>query len=157
MSQSNNIESWLQFQLRVLVKDELTPIYFSTGFIDDIPDDTPQRWQVAVVMIYRCVVSDLMGVVTPKYRDDHDAFFHAIRTLNPYKENGTNLWYGVDLFSTDKLVEIIEKYFPTGGPYDPSVNPVFIQELKDIFALHNVPWSDAPLLPVVANDHSSDA
>jgi hypothetical protein len=157
MSQSNTVESWLQFQLRVLTQDELSPSYFSTGFIDGIPDRTPQRWQLAVDMMYRCIVSGLVGVVTPRYRNDHDAFFHAIRILNPYDERGINLWYGVDLFSTDALVELIGKYFPETGQYDGTVNPVFIQELKDIFAEHNVPWSDAPLLPIVTNDHSASA
>jgi hypothetical protein len=157
MSQSNTVESWLQFQLRALARDELSPIYFSTGYIDDIPDDAPQRWQLAVDMIYRCVVSGLMGVVTPRYRNDHNAFFHAIRTLNPYTESGVNLWYGADLFSTDSLVELIDKYFPKTGPYDPLVNPAFIHELKDIFAQHDVPWSDAPLLPIITNDHSASA
>ncbi len=67
------------------------------------------------------------------------------------------LWHGGDLCPTERLLELIDKYIPEAGPYDRPVNPAFIQELKDIFAQHNVPWSDAPLLPIILNDHSAGA
>jgi hypothetical protein len=157
MSKQDNIELWLQRQLRFLSKDELSPAFFSASAIAEVQDGTIERWQLAVDMIYRCIISGLIGVLTPKYRDDHDAFFHAIRTLSPYGESGINLWHGADLFSTDELVEIVEKHFPAADPYDPSVNPAFIQELKDIFGQHGVPWSDATPLLVVANGQSASA
>jgi hypothetical protein len=158
MSPSNNVESWLQFHLQLLARDDLSPASFLSGRIDDIPDRTPQRWQLAVDMMYRCIVSGLMGVHTPKYRNDHDAFFHVLRTFEPYGVgDGMALWHGGDLCPTERLVELVDKYFPKTGPYDRTVNPAFIQELKDTFAEHNVPWSDAPLLPIITNDHSASA
>jgi hypothetical protein len=158
MSTSNNIESWLQFHLRFIVRDEMSPAHFSSGRIDDIPDRTPQRWQLAVDMMYRCIVSGLIGVHTPKYRNDHDAFFHVLRTFDPYDNgDGMALWHGGDLCPTERLIELIGKYFPKTDPSDRTVNPAFIQELKDIFAQHDVPWSDAPLLPIVPNERSASA
>ena len=158
MSPSNNIESWLQFGLQLLARDGSSPASFLSGRIDDVPDYTSQRWQLAVDMIYRCIVSGLMGVDTPKYRNDHDAFFHVLRTFEPYGAGGgMALWHGADLYPTEKLIELLDKYFPKTGPYERNVNPAFIHELKDIFAQHNVPWSDAPLLPILENDHSAGA
>ncbi len=154
MSEANTIESWLQFGLRILSGDDMSLIYFSSGRIDSIPDDTPQRWQLAVDMIYRCVVSGLLELTYPKYRADHDAFFHAIRTLNPFDRSGAVLWNWEQLYGTDKLVALIDKHFPKTGEYDPRLNLAFIQELRDIFAAAGAPWSDAPLLPVNATQPS---
>jgi hypothetical protein len=151
MSGQDSIASWLQRFLRILSKDDLSPGFFSDSTIVGIKDRTPDRWQLAVDMIYRCIVSGLMGVLTPKYRSDLDAFFHDLRTLNPYDDSGIVLWNGADLYSTDALVDLVDKYFPnTGGAYDGTVNPAFIEELRAIFASAGVPWSDAPLLPVAA-------
>ena len=150
MSGQDSIESWQQRFLRILSKDDLSPGFFSDSTVVGIKDRTPERWQLAVDMIYRCIVSGLMGVLTPKYSNDVDAFFHDIRTLNPYDESGIVLWNGADLYSTDTLVDLINKHFPSrGGPYDGTVNPAFIEELRAIFFAAGVPWSDAPLLPVI--------
>jgi hypothetical protein len=158
MSQPNTVESWLQLNLQLLARDDSSPAAFSTGRIDDIPDRTPQRWQLAVDMIYRCIVSGLMRVGTPRYRNDHDAFFHVLRTFEPYGQgDGMALWHGGDLWPTQRLVDLVERYFPQAGPHDRTVNLAFVQELKNIFAEHNVPWSDAPLLPITTNDNSASA
>jgi hypothetical protein len=141
----------------MLSRDDISPIHFSSGLIDSIPDDTPQRRQLAIDMMYRGIVSGLMGVVTPAYRNDHGAFFHDISALDPYVGDGIALWHGSDLCATEKLIELVDKYFPKTGPHDRTVNPAFIRELKDTFAENHVPWSDAPLLPVNTNNHSPGA
>jgi hypothetical protein len=131
--------------------------YWSGGIIDDVPGYSSQRWQLAVDMIYRCVVSGLLELTYPTYRDDHDAFFQAIRTRSPFDqskgvqfdESGGVLWNWEQLFGTDKLVALVGKHFPKTDEYDPNLNPAFVQELREIFSAAGVPWSDAPLLPVM--------
>lgn len=158
MSQPNTVESWLQIDLQLLTRDDLSPAYFMSGLIDAIPDRTPQRWQLAVDMIYRCITSGLIQVGTPRYRDDNDTFFHVLRTSDPYGQgDGMALWHGGDLWPTEALIELIGRYFPQPGPLNRTVNPAFIQELKEIFAAQNMPWSDAPLLPIVATGSSANA
>jgi hypothetical protein len=152
MSEQDNIDLWLQRHLRILSKDDLSPAFFSSSTIVGIGDRTRQRWQIAVDTIYRCIVSDLVRVLTPKYRDNRDEFFHAIRTLNPFDDNGVVLWNGVVLCSTDGLIALIDKYFPKTEGYDPRANPAFIEKLRAIFSENSVPWSDAPLLPIIARD-----
>ncbi|THD42331.1 MAG: hypothetical protein E7774_15745 [Bradyrhizobium sp.] len=158
MSQPNTVESWLQFNLQLLIDDNESPVGFMSGRVDGMPDRTPQRWQLAVDMIYRCIVSGLIQIATPQYRDDRDAFFHVLRTFDPYvDDDGILLWHGGQLSPTEALIAMVGKYFPTTGHYERTVNPAFIQELKDIFAAHGVPWSDAPLLPIVTGEDSARA
>jgi hypothetical protein len=158
MPQPNTVESWLQFGLQRLARDDISPAFFLGGRIDDIPDRTPQRWQLAVDMMYRCIVSGLIDVHTPRYRNDHEGFFHVLRTFAPYGQgDGMALWHGGDLCPTERLIDLLDKYFPKTGPCNRAVNPAFIQELTGIFAEHNVPWSDAPLLPIIRNDNSAIA
>lgn len=163
MQTHNTVDFWMQQHLLVLTSDDMSLAYLTGGTIDDVPDYSPQRWQLAVDMIYRCVVSGLLELTYPKYRGDRDAFFQAVRTLSPFgqssgipfDQSGGVLWNWEQLYGTDKLVALVDKYFPkTGGAYDDAVNPAFIQELHDVFAAAGVPWSDAPLLPIAATQGS---
>ncbi len=158
MSEQKNIELWLQTCLRFFASDDLSLVSFSSSTISGMPNYTLERWQLAVDMIYRCVVSGLLEFTYPNYRDDHDAFCQAIRTRSPFDESGGVLWNWEQFYGTDKLVALVNGHFPDAAvaSHD-AVDPAFIQELKDIFAEHNVPWSDAPLLPIILNDHSAGA
>jgi hypothetical protein len=151
MPTTRTIDSWLQHNLRMLTKDDLSIGYFESGNIDSVPDYSTQRWQLAVDMIYRCVVSGLLELTYPNYRVDHNAFFQAIRTQNPFDQSGGFLWNWEQLHGTDKLIALVDKHFPGAGVANyETVNPAFIQKLRDIFATAGVAWSDAPLLPIVA-------
>ncbi len=153
----DNIEQWLQNRMRLFSADDLPLTYFSSSIIAGAQYDNLERWQLAVDMIYRCIVSGLLELTYPKYRTDHDAFFQAIRTRSPFDpgppfdDSGAVLWNVEQLYGTDKLIGLVDKYFPnTGNAYDETVNPAFVEELRDVFAAAGVPWSDAPLLPVAA-------
>jgi hypothetical protein len=163
MAINHTVDSWTQEHLRVLAKDDMSLAYVAGGIVDDVPDYSAQRWQLAVDMIYRCIVSGLLELTYPKYRVDHDGFFYAIRTLSPFDrsddvpfdESGGVLWNWEQLRGTDTLVDLINKHFPDrGGAYDGTVNPAFIEELRSTFASAGVPWSDATLLPVTTKSRS---
>ncbi len=155
MSEQKNIELWLQTCLRFFASDDLSLVSFSSSTISGMPNYTLERWQLAVDMIYRCVVSGLLEFTYPNYRDDHDAFFQAIRTRSPFDESGDVMWNWEQLYGTDKLVALVDKRFPkTGGADNEIVNPAFIQDLRDIFAAAGVPWSNALLLPITATQGS---
>jgi hypothetical protein len=148
---TNTVECWLQQGLRLLTKDDLSLAFFESGNIDDVPDRTPERWQLAVDMIYRGVVSGLLELTYPKYRADHDAFFQAITILNPFDQSGVALWNGQQLYGTEKLAALVDKHFPKAADKcDGAVNTAFVKDLRDIFAAAGVPWSDGPALPIAA-------
>jgi hypothetical protein len=150
MSGQETIESALQTNLRILSSDDMPLVLFSSSTIVGLQNNTQERWQLAVDTIYRCVVSGLLELTYPKYRADHNAFFQAIRTQNPFDRSGGVLWNWEQLYGTDKLVALVDKNFPDAGEaYDEAVDPAFIQELREIFAAAGVPWSDTPLLPVI--------
>jgi coproporphyrinogen III oxidase len=157
MQTQHAVDLWAQQRLVVLASEDMSLAYWSGGIIDDVPGYSSQRWQLAVDMIYRCVVSGLLELTYPTYRDDHDAFFQAIRTRSPFDqskgvqfdESGGVLWNWEQLFGTEKLVALVGKHFPKTDEYDPNLNPAFVQELREIFSAAGVPWSDAPLLPVM--------
>jgi len=138
MQTQHAVDLWAQQRLVVLASEDMSLAYWSGGIIDDVPGYSSQRWQLAVDMIYRCVVSGLLELTYPTYRDDHDAFFQAIRTRSPFDqskgvqfdESGGVLWNWEQLFGTDKLVALVGKHFPKTDEYDPNLNPAFVQELR---------------------------
>lgn len=139
----------LQLHLRELLDDDSSCISFILGNIDGMPINTSVRWQYGADMIYRCIVS---GVVTVPYFqidcEDLESFFRAIRTLNPFDSSGGMMWSGTFLRGTDRLENLLKKHFSDVPLYDPKLNAAFVKELKEIFVLHNVPWSETPLLPI---------
>ena len=164
MSTPRTIDGWLQHNFRALTEDDELLAYLASGCIDGVPDYSPKRWQLAVDMIYRSVVSGLSELTYPKYRADHMAFFHEIKTRSPFDRGGEGpfgdsggvLWNWEQLYGTDKLATLIDKHFPKiDANHDEIVNPAFIQELHDIFAAAGVPWSDAPLLPIITGNNSA--
>ncbi len=81
---------------------------------------------------------------------DLDSFLVSVRTLNPFDpKRGGGIWNGTFLRGTDELRALIDKYFPESEPYDPSLNPAFVRALEEMFKQHDVPWSDAPLFPIM--------
>ena len=113
MSEQENIELWLQTRLRFFASDDLSLVSLSSSTIVGMPNYTLKRWQLAVDMIYRCVVSGLSDLTYPKYRNDHDAFFQAIRTRSPFDESGDVMWNWEQLCGTDKLVALVNGRFLT--------------------------------------------
>jgi hypothetical protein len=150
MSTSIRSEQWLQNRLRVLAVDDLSIVNFALGLSGEIPDELPNRWQFCIDMLYRTTTSKLLEIHNFVACHDLDSFYHAIRTISPFEEQGVVLWNGTLVYGTDQLIQLIGKYFPKTSGRDSRLNPAFIQELKAIFAANNVPWSDAALLPVIA-------
>lgn len=151
MNLSKSVGNWLQMNLRELGEDDSTCGSVITGNIDGIPDNTTNRWQFGVDMIYRFVQCGL--AIVPYFQIhcvDQDSFFVAIRTLSPFNQSGAMIWNGTFLRGTDGLHNLLKRHFSNVPQYDPNLNPAFIMELEEIFQRHDVPWSDTPLLPITA-------
>jgi hypothetical protein len=144
----DDIALWLQKNLRTLAEDDSSCAYFLSGIVDNLPDYTVSRWQLAADMIYRCVKSKLILIYNFADCTDEASFFVAIRTLSPFKSEGGLLWNGTLLYGSDMLTTIVEKHFPPSQPYSPDINCAFGEELDEIFQRNGVPWSETPLLPI---------
>jgi hypothetical protein len=139
----------LQLHLRELLEDDSSCISFILGNIDGMPINTNVRWQYGVDMIYRCIKAGLVTV--PYFQidcEDLESFFHALQTLNPFDGSGGMMWSATFLRGTDKLEYLLNRHFSGVPLYDAKLNTDFLKDLEEIFVLHNVPWSETPLLPI---------
>jgi hypothetical protein len=146
----DDVESWLQRQLRMMAVEDGSCAYFISFPVASIKDQTHEKWQFGADMIYRCLKSNLIQVHNFAGCHDEASFFAAIQTSNPYESDGGFLWHGTLLYGSDLLVMIVEKHFPASQPYSPEVNDAFGDELDTIFQSNGVPWSETPLLPIAA-------
>jgi hypothetical protein len=154
MNFPNSVARWLQSSLLELAEDDTTCGGLITGAIEGIPDDTLGRWQFGVDMIYRLVKCELAIIPYFQIRcHDETSFFLAIRTLSPFDRSGGLLWNGTFLRGTDGLQKLMKRHFSSIPRYAPLLNPPFVKELEEIFVLHNVPWSETPLLPIAPESH----
>ena len=87
MTIPTNTALWLQEQLLGLYHEDWGLIYMLNGNLVSIPDDTPERWQLGVDLIYRGLVCDLIKVNDFGATPDRASYLRAIQTLAPY-ENG---------------------------------------------------------------------
>jgi len=146
----DDVESWLQRQLRTMAVDDGSCAYFISGNIATIENYTLERWQFGLDMIYRCLKSGLILVHDFVGYPDEVAFIRALQTLSPFEDEGGVLWNGSLIYGSDFLVEVVEKHFPPSAPYSPASNSAFGEELDSIFQRHGVPWSETPLLPILS-------
>jgi len=144
----NDVQSWLQRQLRTMAVDDSSCAYFISGNIASNENYTLERWQFGLDMIYRCLKSGLILVHDFVGYPDEVAFTHALQTISPFGDEGGVLWNGSLIYGSQLLVELVEKHFPPSLPYSPAVNSDFGEDLESIFQRHGVPWSEAPLLPI---------
>ncbi len=68
---------WLQEQLLGLDHDDWGLVYILYGYLASVPDDTPERWQLGVDVIYRGLVCDLVKVKDYGATSDRASFLHA--------------------------------------------------------------------------------
>jgi hypothetical protein len=145
-----DVAEWLQFTLRDLAIDYTTCGGVISGNIKEFPDHTNARWQFGVDMIYRLNTSGLTYIryfLNPPR--EMDEFYRILQTSNPFLGGSGFVWYGSFMSGTDSLRALVEKYFPSSRPYNPSLNGEFVQEIEDLFQSNKVAWSTQPLLPIV--------
>lgn len=122
------------------------------GMVKYVPDGRGSyltlEWQNAVDNIYRYIKSDLIFVVNEVNCAKFGSFFEAIRRVSPFGRNDRMIWAGTILDPTEKLLTLIDNYKDKDVRLG-IVNPEFIEEIEEIFAKAGVPWSPAPLLPIV--------
>lgn len=147
---------WLQDQMLGLYHEDWGLVYMLYGNLASIPDDTPERWQLGVDLIYRGLVCELFKVKDYGATSDLASFLHAIRTLNPWGD-GAGFWHATLVWGAPRLEKLIEEHFPARGQHEEKLNPAFIGALDQIFAENGVPWSDKPLLPIMPNPANSKA
>lgn len=147
---------WLQEQMLGLYHEDWGLNYTLYGNLTSIPDDTPDRWQLGVDLIYRGLVCDLLKVKDYGATPDRASFLHAIRTLNPWG-NGAGFWHATLVWDAPRLEKLIEAHFPSLDQHEGKLNPAFIEALEQIFAENGVPWSDKPLLPILPTTDSAPA
>jgi hypothetical protein len=143
-----DVALWLQEQLLGLYNEDWPLGYVLDGILASAPQDTPERWQLGVDLIYRGLVCDLIKVKDYGATPDRASFLHAIRTLNPWGE-GAGFWHATIVWGAPRLDKLIEAHFPPPDHYEDKLNPAFIEALEQIFAENGVPWSDKPLLPIM--------
>jgi hypothetical protein len=141
---------WLQEQMLGLYHEDWGLVYMLYGKLTSIPDDTPERWQLGVDLIYRGLVCDLVKVKDYGATPDRASFLHAIRTLNPWGD-GAGFWHATLVWDAPRLEKLIEAHFPAPDQYQDKLNPAFIEALEQIFAENGVSWSNKPLLPIMPN------
>src|SRR5579863_5691871 len=98
---------WLQKHLLGLDLEDWGLVYMLYGTLASVPPDTPERWQLAVDMIYRALVSHLVAVNDLNATSDQASFLHAIRTLSP-NNNGAGFWHATLIWGTERLSKLIE-------------------------------------------------
>lgn len=147
---------WLQKHLLGLDHEDWGLVYMLYGNLASVPQDTPERWQVGVDMIYRALVSRLVAVNDLGATSDQASFLHAIRTLSPYND-GAGFWHATLIWGAPRLNKLIEAHFPPPDQRDRTLNLAFIEALEAIFAENGVPWSDKPLLPIMPNAANAEA
>lgn len=148
MQMSDHIALWLQDELLGLDHEDYGLVYILSGNLASIPQDSEERWQLGVDVIYRALICDLVKVNDLGATSDQASFLHAIRTLNPYGRSGEGYWHATLVWGTERLSELIEAYFPARGERDDKLNPAFMEALEQIFAENGVPWSETPLFPI---------
>ncbi|HZZ63845.1 MAG TPA: hypothetical protein VFE63_22220 [Roseiarcus sp.] len=145
-----DVALWLQKNLSLLCEEDLSLAYFSSGNIESIPDRTVKRWQLSVDALYRTITCDLIAVYKYLNCNDRDSFFEAIRTCGPEDRNDILLWNGTLIYGTEKLEALARSFFDPLSQGRDDLNPAFVEALEQIFAENGVPWSNEPLLPIVA-------
>jgi hypothetical protein len=147
---------WLQEQMLGLYHEDWGLVYMLYGNLASIPDDTPERWQLAVDLIYRGLVCDLIKIKDYGATADRASFLQAIRTLNPWGD-GAGFWHATLVWDAPRLEKLIKAHFPAPDQHQDKLNRAFIEALEQIFAENGVPWSDKPLLPVMPSPANSQA
>jgi len=106
------VAEWLQDNLHVMATDDLSAISFASGESND-----GEQWQLAVDMIYRCLVSGLINVYAP-LEDGLDAierFVRGLAEVDPFDRSEANwvaigVWLGPLFHDTDRGMEISARY-----------------------------------------------
>lgn len=143
-----DIALWLQEQLLGLYNEDWPLGYLLDGILASVPQDTPERWQLGVDLIYRGLVCDLVKVKDYGATPDRASFLHTIRTLDP-RGDGAGFWHATLVWDAPRLNKLIKAHFPSPDQHEDKLNPAFIEALEQIFAENRVPWSDKPLLPIM--------
>ena len=156
MKIDKNTAAWLQTLLQGLIDGDLSIIDFTLGNIDGSQNYTYDRWQLGVDTIYRVITSNLVKINerASTYKSI-PTIVEKIRTISPYVDNGGDFWNGRCYFdATDTFYDFLLKYFPKEEEGIPGLRPAFIEALEGIFERNGVPWSDAPLLPIMLDESS---
>jgi hypothetical protein len=148
MQMSKDIGQWMQQILIGLNDEDSGMIYFILGNLNWPPLYTVARWQLGADTVYRTVVCGLVDVNDYGAFPNRSSFFEGIRTLNPNDSSGEGFWHATLVWGTERLSELIDKFFPSRDSRDNELSPPFIEALEQIFADNGVPWSEQPLLPV---------
>lgn len=157
MQMSEDIALWLQDELLGLDHEDYGLVYILSGNLASIPQDSEERWQLGVDVIYRALICGLVKVNDLGATSDQASFLHSIRTLNPYDRSGEGYWHATLIWGAERLTKLIEAYFLPPGARDNKLNPSFIEALERLFAENGVPWSDKPLLPIMPTIASAPA
>jgi len=156
MAIPTDVALWLQEQLLGLYNEDWPLGYVLDGNLASIPNDTPERWQLGVDLIYRGLVCDLVKVKGYGATPDRASFLDAIQTLDPWRD-GAGFWHATLIWGAPRLDKLIEAHFPAPDRHEDKLNSAFIEALEQIFAENGVPWSDKPLLPIMPNAASPQA
>ncbi|PXV58497.1 hypothetical protein SAMN04487785_115146 [Dyella jiangningensis] len=108
MKLPEDVAIWLQGRIAMMSTDDMSALAFSSGRIESCPDDTIARWQLAVDMIHRCVVSGVLEI-NPALTDfvmaeGLQAATREMAMVDPFKFPGDAgaqlIWLGSYLYCT---------------------------------------------------------
>ena len=100
-----------QDELLGLDHEDYGLVYILSGNLASIPQDSEERWQLGVDVIYRALICGLVKVNDLGATSDQASFLHSIRTLNPYDRSGEGYWHATLIWGAERLTKLIEAYF----------------------------------------------
>ncbi len=152
MKMSTNVANWVQFQLYLITLSGYSPDSFTSSY--SLSKDPNYRWQLAVDMIYRGAMCDLMNVsnewLVASGVNTTKNLAITLAQHDPEKWDDPSVlryWAGPEIVGTELCDSLIEKYDIHSFSYTPGiVCEPFIEEIETLFTLSDVGWSDAPLV-----------
>ena len=153
----NHIAFLYQEHLALLAWDCYAPIHYLDSVnrrMDGGIDYSDDAWQLTVDMLYRMVRCGLLKYSWLDGANDgewlaYEKLFSVLRRCEVSLLNDVEWWD--DLCATESCHALIEKYDLTEGfgmdGYQ--LSAVFVDALEELFVVHEVPWTDRPLLAIV--------
>ncbi|WP_157160310.1 hypothetical protein [Cupriavidus sp. BIS7] len=112
------------------------------------------RWQYAVDLIYRLLISGLIcGTQNIDISSEiaslrNNKYVHSLARVDPFSPDIQIEWMEWDLYSTERCRELLNKY-GISPSYDGDVVVPFMDEIEALFAQHGVSWQASPIIPVM--------
>lgn len=159
MKIDEDIAEYIQERLSFLTLD----CDYATSFFGCLPKEISDkaRWQLAVDMIYRFLLS---GLIVPgherkraresglagnpvRLKEEYRQYVELLSKANPYASGSDDIaWYIWDLCSSELGNELLKKY--KIDTYEDVLCEQLIGEIEILFEAAGVPWKEEPIIPI---------